>query len=758
LCAVFFFVAPLYASEAPWGGDRTAPVHRLRLVDEFEDVIFPAMPNAMPFSVRNTCGACHNYDTIHDGFHFNALDAEADPGRDGEPWIWVDPATGTQLPLSYRNWENAFNPNDLGITPWRFTQLFGRHMPGGGASEPADDLADPLSRWEVSGKAEINCLVCHNASARQDHSEWARQMGRENFRWAATASSGLGDVGGMASRLKDTWDIFNGTNPDDRSYAVAPSVEYDITLFDSKHRTYFEVADKPDDKSCLLCHSATSTQQHKMEVAGDIHTTSGMQCIDCHRSDGTHDIVRAYETESAERDNAHMAEFSCAGCHIGTEEQPGGRLGAPFPEHKGLPPIHFDKMTCTACHSGVDGHNGPEVIRTSRANRLGIHGRAQWYTDAPHIVEPVLVKGKDGKIAPHRMMWPAFWVELNGDEATPLLPDTVAPVMEGLLDTGRQAAAILNALTKDPDAIGVPVLVLAGQVYQQNSDGNLESSPSIAPAGLQGPAWMRDDEGQLAPLVVAFDAAAEEIPYDTESVLINTLKVLATATGAPGKPVLHNGNKLYHMVDGLLETADAPGGATATMTWLWDTDAGTAPLLSDFVYQVITETKGADDILTELQLQHALAKLATEQPIAGQYGYVAMGKLLQLRDGGAGLTSTDHDVAKPVSWPVGHDVRPAQQSLGAKGCTECHDTESQFFFGDITPRGPLQASAIETQSAHEFQGVDENFEKLFGWTFTYRPLLKATVLGASGLLAAIILIYLLAALSWLCRRIGKGTA
>ncbi len=101
-------------------------------------------------------------------------------------------------------------------------------MPGGGPAEPSDEeaLAHPEARWSVSGKAEVNCLACHNRSGRQDHSEWAKQVLRENLRWAATAAGGVGEVGGMASRLKETWDIADGPNLDDHEWAVVPSVNY----------------------------------------------------------------------------------------------------------------------------------------------------------------------------------------------------------------------------------------------------------------------------------------------------------------------------------------------------------------------------------------------------------------------------------------------------------------------------------------------------------------------------------------------------
>ncbi|MCK4821476.1 hypothetical protein KA005_37265, partial [bacterium] len=237
-----------------WDGSRVVPVHQIPLKDECDQNIIPTESYPLPYSTRYTCGSCHDYGQIHSGWHFNAA-SSGRHGRPGEPWVWVDPKTGTVLPLSYRNWEGMWNPKELGMTSWDFTLLFGRHLPGGGVTEPEDVEPNPESRWNVSGNIEINCMGCHNASKMQSHSEWAKQILRQNFRWAATAASGMGEVWGMASRLPGTWDIFDGPNPDDTEWAVVPSVRYRSDSFDSRHRVFFDISNEPDDNRCLTCHS-----------------------------------------------------------------------------------------------------------------------------------------------------------------------------------------------------------------------------------------------------------------------------------------------------------------------------------------------------------------------------------------------------------------------------------------------------------------------------------------------------------------------
>ncbi|HMK38297.1 MAG TPA: hypothetical protein VK569_03085, partial [Bacteroidota bacterium] len=82
-------------------GNRSAQVHLIKIYDEFDHVIKQGDRPVLPFSTRNTCRKCHDYEKIRHGWHFNAADSGVSPGRPGEPWILVDPGAVTQIPLSY---------------------------------------------------------------------------------------------------------------------------------------------------------------------------------------------------------------------------------------------------------------------------------------------------------------------------------------------------------------------------------------------------------------------------------------------------------------------------------------------------------------------------------------------------------------------------------------------------------------------------------------------------------------------------------
>jgi hypothetical protein len=217
-------------------GSRAAAVHKLNLFDPEGNKILQSDELQMPFSTRQTCGSCHSYKTISTGRHFNSVDPNAVSGRVGQPWILVDAATGTQVPLSYRSWSGTFKPSQLGISAWKFTCLFGRQMPGGGAGELESDIVDEVVRQGISGKLEINCLACHNAHAGQNQAEYADQIARQNFRWAATGACEFASVSGSAKEMPDTYDPLM---PD--TSGKGPAVFYRKDAFDHKGKILFNI-------------------------------------------------------------------------------------------------------------------------------------------------------------------------------------------------------------------------------------------------------------------------------------------------------------------------------------------------------------------------------------------------------------------------------------------------------------------------------------------------------------------------------------
>ena len=128
-------------------------------------------------------------------------------------------------------------------------------------------------------------------------------------------------------------------------------------------------------------------------------------------------------------------------------------------------------------------------------------------------------------------------------------------------------------------------------------------------------------------------------------------------------------------------------------------------------------------------------------------------KLFTRQDDGA-LAAADHPAAEPVSWALGHDVRPAVQSLGGRACTDCHAQDAPFFFAQVTPQGPPLTQAVESRPMHAFMALDGNFQKLFGLTFEFRPVFKIVMLVASGFVLLVLLLFALRLLSTVLKFTG----
>ncbi len=602
-------------------GSRAHPAHLIPLFSENEDgeqgeKISPDNDPLLPFSNRWTCGGCHSYGIINKGWHFNATDPNVVPGRPGQPWILTDARTGTQIPLSYRPWPGTFMPEQVGMTAREFTLHFGRHTPGGGAGEHETEDPDEIMRQFISGKLEINCLSCHNADPGQDQGSstgYAVQIARENFRWAAAASCEFASVSGSANDMPETYDPFMPEPPEDPK-KVPPTITYRKTAFDQDNNISFNIVREVPDHRCYFCHSNLYIEKEDTEkwtFDEDIHLTAGLKCVDCHRNGIGHNIIRGYNEEAGITQNPLAATSSCEGCHLpeGEDEPKAGRLGAPIPTHIGIPTVHFEKLTCTACHSGPWPTEKTILTKISRAHRLGTVGVNKSHEALPHIIAPVFAKqagigaayiGKllvleGGKIAPHKLIWPAYWGVLEDDKVTPIDFEVVK------------------------QTVGE---VLANEKLPATGDWPALSTENITKA-------------------------------------LNSLK-----GAVEGEPVYVSGGKLYRL-----------------------------------------------DI-------RRVAK----------------------------LTITEHHAAQPYLWPIGHNVRPAAQSLGVRYCTDCHATDAPFFFGDVTVDSPV-VSEREAKRMIEFQNINPFYAWAFAFSFVFRPMMKYICLGSCAVLGLVLLLYALKALT-----------
>ncbi len=561
-------------------GSKANPVHFINVLDEDGDKISPDDDPQLPFSTRTTCGTCHSYETIADGWHFNSMNADAAAGRTGQPWIYTDAETAVQIPVSYRDWPGVFKPQELGLKAWDFALLFGRQMAGG--IEEGGQEFNP--RWLVSGELQINCLSCHNGHAGQDQAEYASQIARQNFRWAATAACEFASGEGSAKDMPDTFDHLMPDILDDPKL-VAPAVSYRKEAFGHKNKVLFDVGREVRKERCYFCHSTVIVADEESAKVEDVHLASGLTCVDCHSEGIGHNTIRGYEGEAGEQ----SAEYSCKGCHLpdkSIEVPTAGRFGAPEPKHIGIPLVHFERLTCTACHSGPWPGSKAYNVKTSRSHGLGTRGSKRTAQALPHLQSPVFAKGWEEKIGPHNLIWPAFW---------------------GYLDAGK-----------------------------------------VRPVGIE-----------------TVKAAIRDVLADNKA----------------------------------KRSGDWPE-------------------------------------LTEEKIQRCLVLLAGK--VMGQPVYICGGKIYQM-DADGKLCEDEHEAAEPVLWPIAHNVRPAQQSLGIGGCGDCHAIDKPFMFGSVAVDSPL-ADDGTVREMSEFEGLDSLYAKLFAFTFVFRLWFKLVSIGACMVITAVLLV------------------
>jgi hypothetical protein len=612
LCAC----APAYAGMQQEGigdipdGNRTASVHLLKLYDESGHLITPDDRPLMPFSPKQTCGKCHDYGKVSRGWHFNAADSGAGAGRNGEPWILVDPGAATQVPLSYRNWGGTYRPSDLGLSAFGFLTTFGHHLPGGGVGEGSMEPGDYM-RSQVSGTLEVNCQSCHNADPAQSQAEYGVQVLRQNFRWAATAASGFATVRGSAGDMPDSYDMYTAVPPGE-SNKLPPTVMYAPSRIDASDRVLFTVPRKMPAGQCAFCHSSKvidPDRGERWEGEEDVHVAAGMVCVDCHRNGIDHEITRGYEGEADLRHQPLVASFTCRGCHLGTGLDPiphDGRRGAPRPEHRGIPPVHFERLACTACHSGPWPGETTFSVKTSRAHALGIP-KADRADDAlPHIVTPVFAKQSDGTFAPHDLIWPAFWAFTINGRLSVIPPVRVRPIVSSILlrDTTRRA--------------------------------------------------------------------------------------------------------------------------------------------------------GRWPLLREREILGILGELRAGDTTAGDPLYVSGGMIYSISPAGT-LTKHPGDQARPYAWPIAHDVRPKAQSLGIRGCGDCHATDSPFHFGIVKIASPYVLGGDSLSRMTDYQNVSPVSAWLFSMSFLFRPGLKLIIILCFTLITWVVVLQISRVLLRIIRHLaGEG--
>ena len=362
-------IVPGKVAAAPLpSGNVCAPFH---LLDEDGNVIDPVKGTHAdrPYSPKQTCGKCHDYGKITQGYHFMQGKGEkptadqaarcqwaSTPGNYGGTWCSPAPL------YRYLSPKKNGSPKTMDMTSFDFITVgCGACHPGGGSAEYDREgkrydrwMADPASgfapggendfdgdyyraRWSETGVLEADCLICHLPE--YNMAERRKQTRLLNFRWAATAGSGLAIVTGSVGK--------GGT----------VAVAYDRAKFNPDGTVSPHIVREPRNEACLFCHAKPGWKKRgaNFRARTDVHLRAGLRCVDCHpagsaatdpriRGKELHEIAKGDDPGGHVRGDLDNTMPTCADCHTT------GRLGAPVAKHRWLPPLHLSRIACQTCH------------------------------------------------------------------------------------------------------------------------------------------------------------------------------------------------------------------------------------------------------------------------------------------------------------------------------------------------------------------------------------------------------------------------
>ncbi|RLD50428.1 MAG: hypothetical protein DRI97_17055 [Bacteroidetes bacterium] len=321
-----------------------------------------------PYSPRQTCGKCHDYNLITEGYHFQQgkgekpLDIQSErmqwvssPGNYGGPWC--SPAPLYRYLSDKENVQAAM----VDMTSFDFVVSCGVCHPGGGSLELDREglrydkvMADEnkgfspgglnnldgdyhKAKWSESGVIEADCNICHLPE--YNNTERKRQIKSMNFKWAATAGSGFGKVTGSVLNNEEVILAYykENFNPDG---TLEP-----------------HLVKEPRNEACLWCHAKPGWKKRgaNFRARTDVHLSAGLKCVDCHVAgmSADNDLIRGKEVHQFGkgddpgghvRDDLDNTMRTCTDCHNN------GILGAPLAKHAWLPPLHLEKIACQTCH------------------------------------------------------------------------------------------------------------------------------------------------------------------------------------------------------------------------------------------------------------------------------------------------------------------------------------------------------------------------------------------------------------------------
>jgi hypothetical protein len=485
------------------------------------------LESKIPYSPRKTCGGCHDYDRITNGYHFQQ-------GRtDGAGKIVISDAFDPKTPwnLSSGMYGRAMaasmdlnqlakklnaSPSEIDKSSFSFVQVCGGCHPGGGWSEydrkghlyydqenkkfgyedlgenplldgdytpHPDGNTDVRAPWDQSGVSEADCFFCHLKGYLWKERE-ATLRGKF-FKYGPTVGAGWADI-------KLSHDESGNSKGDE---VTVDYTKKEVTDFENLN---IQIVKNPSDENCWSCHAVADGRRRgrQWNSETDIHNAKGLQCISCHPGNQDHNFAKGNTIQQTVRSDLNNTMNSCEDCHY-----KGKSKNAPKHKHP-FSPRHMKIIACQTCHIPFLTASADLVYDFSSSGRTHIYETFKFLSGdpldpktavpgmAPNTWYPVLTKWK-GRIVPAKSLLVVYWGDLdpktNMVRPIPLwkIQELRKPPLKdgngdgvpevNSLDEIKAFLKVLKGKDKFENPVAdYPVLMKGGFLYQLDKKGEVE--------------------------------------------------------------------------------------------------------------------------------------------------------------------------------------------------------------------------------------------------------------------------------------------
>jgi hypothetical protein len=481
----------------------------------------------IPYSPKRTCGACHDYDRITNGYHFQQGRTDGtrnivirDTFDPKYPWNLSSGMYGKQslasLDSSLLAKKVNPSPSDIDKSAFYFLQNCGVCHPGGGFGEQDRDgnlyyneeakkfgheisernplfdgdytpysMGDPDwgASWDKSGVSEADCLLCHLKG--YQWKERGAALRGKFFKEGPTVGAGW-----VKSRLSQE----ESENPK----ADEITIDYSPREVADFENLAQQIVRKPPDENCWTCHAVSDGRMRGRQWTpdSDIHRAKNLNCVSCHPGDRDHNFAKGNTIQETVRDDLDNTMHSCEDCHYRGKDKKAPRHRHPFS------PRHMKRIACQTCHIPYQAASADLIYDHASTGKTTVYETSKFLSNHPldpkgsfpgldpGIWYPSFLEFK-GRIVPVKSLIVIYWGDLdektNVVQPIPLwkIRDLKKPILKDDNNDGvpeinslEEIKAFLRTL-KGKDKFGNPItnhpaLLKGGFLYHLDKKGEVE--------------------------------------------------------------------------------------------------------------------------------------------------------------------------------------------------------------------------------------------------------------------------------------------